>query len=231
MVREGLRAEIRDLIQSGCHIKLLGDSLTIGAGSSDDDRTGPLIYPPFYSQKGSRCWASLLRDHVARYGCTVENMGCSGTTSSDLMEHLDTLYHPEQDQLFFCMIGSNDKKVKGGPEQLRHNLTALCEKVLGDGNMLVLMTPNPATAANDAKPTRIYPQYKIVQTIRHVYKNYADRVFLIDHYLAMETECRLCGCTLEEFLQVGAGPENDGLHPGDRAYYFYFKHICICLGI
>ncbi len=231
MTQEALRAEIRAQIRSGCHIKLLGDSLTIGAGSSDDDRTGELIYPPFYGQKGARCWASLLREHTARFGCTVENFGCYGTTSDEMMTHLDTLYQPEQDEVVFCMIGSNDKKVANGMEHLRRNLTALCEKVLSDGNHLVLMTPNPATAANDAKPTRIYPQSKVAETIRCVAEKYADRVLLIDHYLAMEAECVLRGCTMEEFLQVGVGPDNDGLHPGDDGYYFYFEHICVCLGL
>lgn len=231
MAQEALRAEIRDLIRSGCHIKLLGDSLTIGVGSSDDDRTGVLIYPPFHRQKGQRCWASLLQKHVERYHCTVDNVGCYGAASNDLMDHLELLYHPEEDQLVFCMIGSNDKKIEGGMDQLKHNLSALCNKVLSDGNKLVLMTPNPATTANDAKPTRIYPQSKVVETIRNVAKDYADRVLLIDHNLTMEAECRLRGCTMEEFLQVGYGPDNDGLHPGDDAYYFYFEHICVYLGI
>lgn len=231
MAQEALRAEIRDLIRSGCHIKLLGDSLTIGTGSSDDDRSGSLIYPPFYRQKGKLCWASLFQEHVARYNCTVDNVGCYGTTSTELMDHLDQLYHPEEDPLVFCMIGSNDKKMDGGMELLKRNLSALCEKVLADSNKLVLMTPNPATATNDAKPTRIYPQSKVAETIRDVAKDYADRVLLIDHHLTMEAECRLRGCTLEEFLQVGVGPDNDGLHPGDNAYYFYFEHICVYLGI
>lgn len=231
MAQEALRAEIRDLIRSGCHIKLLGDSLTIGTGSSDDDQSGPLIYPPFYRQKGTRCWASLLQKHVARYNCTVDNMGCYGTTSTDLIEHLNQLYDPKKDQLVICMIGSNDRKMADGMVQLRHNLTALCEKVLADGNKLVLMTPNPATAANDAKPSRIYPQSKVVETIRAVAKDYADRVLLIDNYLTMEAECRLRGCAIEEFLQVGVGADNDGLHPGDDANYFYFEHICVYLGI
>lgn len=231
MAQETLRKEIRNLICSGCHIKLLGDSLTIGVGSSDDDRTGALIYPPFYRQKGQHCWASLLQKHVARYHCTVDNLGCCGATSKYIMAHLDQLYHPEEDQLVFCMIGSNDRKIQGGIEQLMLNLTALCEKVLSDGNHLVLMTPNPATAANDAKSTRCYPQSKVVETIRDVAKDFADRVLLIDHYLAMDAECRLRGCTLEEFLQVGVGPDNDGLHPGDDANYFYFEHLCVYLGI
>ncbi len=235
MHQEFLRKQIGLRIRSGCHLKLLGDSLTIGVGSSDDSRVGPLLCPstdlPYRQQTGRRCWASLLQTHLVRYGCTVENLGCSGITSADLLAHLDALYQPAPDTIVFCMIGSNDKKLSHGMEHLQRNLSALCARMQSDHTPLVLMTPNPATPANDAKPNRIYPQSAVVQTIRSVAEHYADQVLLIDHALAMEAECRLRGCSLEEFLQVGIGPDNDGLHPGDRGHYFYFEHICVTLGL
>lgn len=231
MKSDDLRSRIAALIRSGCTVKLLGDSLTIGSGSSDCELTGEMIYPPFRRQRGKRCWAALLTAHLARYGCRVDNVGCYGTTSDEMMEHLDTLYHPEKDRVIFCMIGSNDKKIPDGPEHLECNLRALCSKVLLDGNSLILMTPNPATAANDAKANRLYPQARIAQAIRRAAADYTGRVLLIDHFAAMTEDCRKQGLTMEAYLQVGAGPENDGLHPGDRAHRFYFTHICRSLGI
>lgn len=231
MEHGNLRQELTALIQGGCRIKLLGDSLTIGSGSSDSDLSGRVIYPSFRRQRGRRCWASLLESHVANYGCTVDNVGCYGTTSDEMMEHLDILYKPNEDQLVFCMIGTNDKKVVDGMPHLEANLRQVCTKVLEDGNHLILMTPNPATAANDAKPNRLYPQSSVAQVIRAVAKEFAGSVFLIDNFAAMEQECDRLGCTMEEFLEVGVGPENDGLHPGDRAYRFYFEHICRALHI
>ena len=231
MEHEDLRPRLTALIKSGCRIKLLGDSLTIGSGSSDSDLSGRVIYPPFRRQRGRRCWASLLEAHVAQYGCTVDNVGCYGTTSDEMMEHWDILYKPEEDRLVFCMIGTNDKKVTDGMAHLEANLRRVCDRVLGDGNQLILMTPNPATPANDAKPNRLFPQARVAQVIRTVAGDYAGRVLLIDHFAAMEKECQRLGCALEEFLEVGSGPENDGLHPGDRAYRFYFEHICRVLHI
>lgn len=220
-----LRSEFTALIKDGCTIKLLGDSLTIGSGSSDSDLTGAVIYHPFYRQKGRLCWASLLTEHLIQYGCTVDNMGCYGTTSDEMMEHWDVLYQPT-DTLVFCMIGANDKKVVQGMEHLERNLRTVCDRILSDGNHLILMTPNPATATNDAKANRLYPQAAVAQVIRRVWADYADRVLIIDNHAAMEAECVRRGITMDEFLQVGAGPENDGLHPGDEAYRFYFSHIC-----
>ena len=127
MEKSQLRHQITQRIRNGCNIKLLGDSLTAGSGSSDSDLSGRVIYPPFRRQRGKRCWASLLGAHLsARYGCSVDNVGCYGTTSGELMEHLDTLYQPATDRVVFCMIGANDKKLENGLEQLRSNLEARC---------------------------------------------------------------------------------------------------------
>ena len=226
-----LRDQITHLILSGCAIKLLGDSLTIGSGSSDSDLTGAVIYHPFYRQKGKLCWASLLTEHLAQFGCTLDNVGCYGTTSDEMVEHWQELYCPERDRLVFCMIGANDKKVAQGMDRLERNLRFVCDTVLGDGNALILMTPNPATKANDAKANRLYPQSAVAQVVRRVWEDYSDRVLLIDNHQAMEDHCAARGITMDEFLQVGVGPENDGLHPGDVAYRFYFEHICRELGI
>lgn len=226
MEQGNLRQTLTERIKAGCHIKLLGDSLTIGSGSSDSDLSGRAIYPPFLRQKGRRCWASLLEAHVGHYGCSVDNVGCYGTTSDEMMEHWDTLYHPQEDQVVFCMIGANDKKVVDGMSHLEQNLRQVCARVLADGNALILMTPNPATAANDAKANRRYPQAAVAQTIRKVAGEFEGKVLLIDNFKAMEEECVRLGCTMDAFLEVGSGPENDGLHPGDRAYRFYFEHIC-----
>ena len=113
------------------------------------------------------------------------------------------------------MIGANDKKLENGLEQLRSNLEALCAKVTGDGNSLVLMTPNPATAANDAKPNRFYTQAQVAEVIRQTAGQWESQVLFIDHFAAMMEDCRSRGLSLEDYLEVGAGPENDGLHPGE----------------
>lgn len=232
MEKAQLRHQIAQVIRGGCGVKLLGDSLTAGSGSSDCDLSGRVIYPPFRRQRGRRCWASLLGAHLsAQYGCSVDNVGCYGTTSGELLEHLDTLYRPGEDRVVFCMTGANDKKLEGGLDQLRSNLEALCARIPGDGNFLVLMTSNPATPANDAKPNRICTQAQVAEVIRRTAEEHEGQVLLIDHFAAMLEDCRARGLSLEDYLEVGAGPENDGLHPGDQVYRFYFETICSALGV
>ena len=232
MEKSKLRGEIARAIRGGCNVKLLGDSLTAGSGSSDSDLSGRVIYPPFRRQRGKRCWASLLSAHLSsQYGCSVDNVGCYGTTSGELLEHLDTLYQPITDRVVFCMIGSNDKKLEHGLELLQANLQTLCGKILSDGNLLVLMTPNPATAANDAKPNRFYTQAQVAEVIRRVARQLEGQALFVDHFAAMTEDCQRRGLPLEDYLEVGAGPENDGLHPGDQVYRFYFETICQALGL
>lgn len=232
MEKSKLRSEIAGAIRNGCNVKLLGDSLTAGSGSSDSDLSGRVIYHPFRRQRGKRCWASLLSAHLcAKYGCSVDNVGCYGTTSDELMEHLDTLYQPITDRVVFCMIGANDKKQENGLARLESNLRTLCAKILSDGNLLVLMTPNPATAANDAKPNRIYTQAQVAEVIRRVAQEFEGQLLFIDHFADMMADCQRRGLTLEDYLEVGVGPENDGLHPGDQVYRFYFETICQALGV
>lgn len=232
MLKSELRDGISRAIRGGCNVKLLGDSLTAGSGSSDSDLTGRVIYPPFRRQRGRRCWASLLRDRLAhQYGCSVDSVGCYGTTSSEMLEHLDMLYHPVTDRVVFCMIGTNNKKQPNGMEQLAKDLNVLCQTVIADGNWLVLMTPNPAAPVNDAKPNRCFHQAAVAQTIRSVAKQWEDHVFFIDHFACMTEDCQQQGLTMEDYLEMGSGPENDGAHPGDRVYRFYYETICRVLNI
>ena len=232
MQKNELRDAISGAIRRGCNVKLLGDRLTAGSGSSDSDLSGRVIYPPFRRQRGRRCWASLLRDHLAgKYSCSVDSVGCYGITSGEMMEHLDTLYHPATDRVVFCMIGANNKKQPDGMEQLAKDLDNLCQKVTADGNLLILMTPNPVTAANDAKENRFFPQSEVASVIRAAAQRWAAQVFFIDHFARMQADCQQQGRTMEEYLQVGAGPENDGQHPGDQVYRFYFESICQALNL
>lgn len=232
MLKSQLRDEISRTIRAGCNVKLLGDSLTAGSGSSDCDLSGRVIYPPFRRQRGQRCWASLLQSHLFRqYGCSVDSVGCYGTTSCEMLEHLDTLYSPATDRVVFCMIGTNNKKLPDGMEKLRQDLNALCQKVLSDDNWLVLMTPNPAAPANDAKSNRFFPQFAVADTIRSVAKQWEEQVFFIDHYTRMTEDCLQQNLSIEDYLEMGAGPENDGCHPGDRVYRFYYETICQSLNL
>ena len=54
----------RELLQSGIQVKIIGDSIAAGCGSSDDDRSGPVILTvggrDHKEQLGKKCWASLV---------------------------------------------------------------------------------------------------------------------------------------------------------------------------
>lgn len=58
----------RELLQSGIQVKIIGDSIAAGCGSSDDDRSGPVILTvggrDHKEQLGKKCWASLFGAYV-----------------------------------------------------------------------------------------------------------------------------------------------------------------------
>ena len=72
---------------------------------------------------------------------------------------------------------------------------------------------------------------EVAEVIRQTAGQWEGQVLFIDHFAAMMEDCRSRGLSLEDYLEVGAGPENDGLHPGDQVYRFYFETICQTLSI
>lgn len=79
---------MKSLLEKGVVVKLLGDSITAGAGTSDDNRTGEIITmidgEIFERQVGKKCWASLLASYMdTNYpNSALINSGLSGINSN-----------------------------------------------------------------------------------------------------------------------------------------------------
>ena len=90
-------------------IKLLGDSITHGHSGTGYAQNGENFVTSFRRNPDGYCWANLMRDFLAeQYGCQVINNGCSGTFTTFIIEHFDTLVDDEDD-LVICTIGTNDR--------------------------------------------------------------------------------------------------------------------------
>ena len=93
-----MRIEIRQLLQRGAHINIIGDSLAAGAGSSGSWKTDKVILcdgeENFMRRIAPNSWwgsfETYLKDKFP--GCTLENNGCGGASSGQLRNGVEQLF-------------------------------------------------------------------------------------------------------------------------------------------
>ena len=195
-------------------LKLLGDSITAGAGSSDFSPQGPAfvriggILHRRSAGKHSRA-ARVARAVEARIpGSSVCNNGCCNLFSHGLRTHLDTLSEPE-DTLTLLMIGTNNRRLPDGLRALYRDLSAVSERLALLGRHPVLLSPPPAAPEDEKKSSRFFHISDIAEVISHVAQE--QEIPLLDLYPLLK------GPALPSFF---AG--TDGLHPNDLGHSAIF---------
>lgn len=218
---------IKEMLERGAMIKLLGDSITAGGGSSDNNRSGETIITideiEFKRQLGQKCWASLLARYIENRfpQSQVINNGCSNITSTHLKEKLSNLYD-KTDDIIFIMIGANDRKQQDGMTALFDNLTDIVRYLKLDNKKIILMSPNPSTVKNQAYPNRLYSLADVNEVVKKVSKD--ENIKLISHYDYINDYLMNAGRTMED-LMIGKSEKLDGLHPSDEAHFLIYKNI------
>ena len=218
---------IKVALEKGAIIKLLGDSITAGGGSSDNDRSGEVFITiegiEFKRQLGQKCWASLLEKHIEKKfpRSRVINNGCSNITSTYLKDNLLNLYS-KTDDIMIIMVGANDRKQVNGMTALYNNLICIIRHLKCKNKAIVLMSPNSSTAKNQAYPNRLYTMYDVNNVIKRVAKE--EKVQFISHYDYINSYIIHSGRTIED-LMIGKSDKLDGLHPSDEAHYLIYKNI------
>jgi lysophospholipase L1-like esterase len=224
---------IKAILKKGASIKLIGDSITAGGGSSDNNRSGETFITidgiEFKRQLGQKCWASLLGKHIEKEfpNSHVINNGCSNITSTHLKENLLKLYN-DTDHIIIIMIGTNDRKQAEGMSALYNNLKYIVKYLKRANKVVILMSPNPSTAKNQAYPNRLYTMDNVNNVIKDVAEE--EKVKFISHYDFIYSYLMNSGRTIED-LMVGESEKLDGLHPSDQAHYLIFKNIIQSLSI
>lgn len=220
-------------LEKGAIIKLLGDSITAGGGSSDNNRAGEVIINingnEFRRQIGEKCWASLLKRHIEeKYPQSqVINNGCSDITSTHVKDHLLQLIN-DTDDIVIIMIGANDRKQVDGMKSLYNNLIFIVKYIREMEKTIVLMSSNPSTAANEARPNRLYTLKDVNEIIRRVSEE--EKLQFISNYDYINNYIAASGRTIEN-LMIGNSEKLDGLHPSDEVHYLIFKNIIQSLHI
>lgn len=223
----------KSAFEKGIRIKIIGDSIAAGTGSSMSYNTDELIFEDngirYYKKIAPNSWWGLLKQYLNENyaACTVDNMGCDGAFSYAILEHIDTLVS-EDDGMVLILVGVNDRKRKNGMEELWRNCNAIIDKLMKDGKTVILLTPNPSSYENEHYPNRLYHTSDVVEILREA----ADEngILLIDNYRYIGKYLKDNNLAIEDIIYED-GCMNDGLHPSDKVQKLMFQNVIETLGI
>ncbi|MDF2538050.1 MAG: hypothetical protein K0S76_1071 [Herbinix sp.] len=223
----------KDKLVEGIKIKVIGDSIAAGGGSSMSYRTEELIFEDdgtkYFKKVAPNSWWGLLEKYLRdNYNAsTIENKGCGGAFSSQINKHLDTLISSE-DNMVFILMGLNDRKLTNGMEELKINCECVIDKLVNKGKIVVILTPTPSVHSNEYYPNRIYHTDNVVSILRGVADN--REILLIDNYQFVMEYLKKNRLKIDNII-YGEGCGNDGLHPSDHVQKLIFQNLIQTLQI
>lgn len=223
----------KDILKKGIKIKIIGDSIAAGAGSSMSYKTEELIFEEdgtkFFRRVAPNSWWGLLEQYLRDnyITCTVENKGCGGAFSYQINKHLDTLISSD-DKLIFILMGLNDRKRTNGMEELKTNCECIVDHLINKGKMVILLTPTPSVQSNEYYPNRIHHTNEVVGILRDI----ADsrKILLVDNYKYIMEYLAKNQLVIDDII-YGEGCGNDGLHPSDHVQKLIFQNLIETLQI
>lgn len=223
----------KDMLAKGVKIKIIGDSIAAGAGSSMSYKTEELIFEDdevkFFRRMAPNSWWGLLEQYLQENyrRCTVENKGCGGAFSYQINEHLDKLISKD-DNLVFILMGLNDRKRTNGMEELKTNCESVIDQLISNEKMMILLTPTPSVHSNEHYPNRIYHTDEVVRILRDI----ADsrKILLVDNYKYIMEHLVKNQLVIDDVI-YGEGCPNDGLHPADYVQKLIFQNLVEVLQI
>ena len=220
-------AKAKELIQSGCKISLIGDSITAGVGSSDYNEDGETIADNWRVNTGKMCYANKLKDYLtSNYGCTVTNLGMKGIASYQILYYWEQLMAHEAD-LVICMIGTNDRTTSSDlsntPDLLYKNIETIYNRCK-ERDILVLFVVAPvALKSNENQSPINFNMNKVEEYETLFMRNY--KLPVLSFYEKTSEMFSVLGVT--DYSDYYA----DGLHPNDKLYNLMFIWMCNMLGI
>lgn len=217
----------KQLLERGIQVKIIGDSIAAGSGSSDDNRSGPVILniggKDFKEQLGRKCWASLFAAYVRGLypaSCVV-NRSCSRLDSQGLRENIRR-FIDEEDRLVLLMIGANDRKLQDGEERLERNVKYILDYIGQGGKEVLLMSYPPSAAGNENRPDRYFHMADVDRILEEAAESRG--IPFISHYQLLVQYYQEQQLSVEDVMLEGRG-QRDGLHPSDLVHHLIFEQI------
>lgn len=223
----------KDKLVEGIKIKVIGDSIAAGGGSSMSYRTEELIFEDdgtkYFKKVAPNSWWGLMEEYLQdNYNAsTIENKGCGGAFSYQINKHLDTLISSE-DNLVFVLMGLNDRKRTNGMEELKINCECVVDKLVNNGKMVVILTPTPSVHSNEYYPNRIYHTDDVVSILHDVADS--KNILIVDNYRFLIEYLTINNLKIDDII-YGEGCGNDGLHPSDYVQKLIFQNLIQTLHI
>lgn len=209
------------------HVKLLGDSITHGVGGTGFMQNGEPIVAGFSRNPDGYCWAKKFKDFAeSNFNCTVTNNGCTGTKIEFVIENFDTLVD-EEDNIIFCMIGTNNRHQykKDAPmrdrkemlDEFYGNILKLHEKFKATGKDFIMAVNIPASAANEKDGPDLW-RILHMNDLNDLYTMASIECGFpfISMYSLFIEDCKNRGIDFESLLC-------DGLHPSDEGYDVMYR--------
>ena len=216
-------------------IKLIGDSITHGVGGSGWEQIGSVIVEGWAESPNGYSWANLFRDYMKeKYGATVVNKACTGTSIDFVMKNFSALVESDDD-LIVCTIGTNNrhKYFRDGEKPEREAfLQTVYEKMVNMHAMFcqtdiptILVANIPASAQNE-EDGKDYWRILHMCDINEQYKRLADEkgATVLSLYDLMQEYCMENNVVLDTLL-------SDGLHPNDQGYRVMFELLVRAFGV
>ena len=225
------------------HIKLLGDSITHGVGSSDwngavvneqpvsYDFSVQLLGATWYVTRstGVKSWAAKFASYMGdKYGAVVVNNGVSMGDSQMIIDSWDNLVS-NTDDLIICMIGTNDR-TKYNDQQLIENFRVRMETIQHKADIMGI-----PILFMSIIPVSLYYETHGADGVEHTYTMHAEDVENVVH-LVSKSEDKGYVPMYTDFLDYAKYRDidftallADNLHPNDDGNTIMFdillKHI------
>lgn len=228
----GQRSEIIRKIRAGAKIKITGDSLSAGTGSSLCVKTDEIIFNDgenvFYRKTAPNSWGGLFAKYISeKYPCSrVVNKGCDGANTTQLLRNIDKIID-DDDDIVILLAGANDRKRPGGIRELYDNLIEFSEIMEKRGKLLVLASLNPSTESNEFYFNRIHHSEDI-ETVLTAAADEKNLLF-VDNYRYIQRYLIASGKRIDDII-CGEGCKNDGLHPSDFVQRLMYMNLMETLG-
>lgn len=206
-------------------VKLIGDSITHGMGSSDFAQStaeSDFLFNagtfPQYRNYGVKCWGGMLKEYLeSKFDCTVTNNGASGATIQQLVDNWDAIVSADDD-VIICMIGTNDRN--NTLTTIYQSVVALYEKAQANNQRIIFMSAPPTSVENEEQFNACH-----MEDIDNLY-NYVNNTFNVGYISVYKTflnYCREHSITVDSLLA-------DGIHPNDTGYQLMFEIVLEALG-
>lgn len=229
-------------------IKLLGDSITQGSGSTgyvewndgtntyrgngpdypnkwegyvDGDYLGHSGTLYWYESTSGAGWGQLIKAYYEdKFNVSVKDYGMGGAKVSDILSRLSTLVSPDDD-IITLMIGTNDRRAESLSE-FCSTLDNLISRLLSMEKEVILISPSPLSVSAEANSTYFHAE-DINNALSYMAYKYSLKFISVFDELLKYAEYR--DINVDTFLN------SDGVHPNDTGYAQMFKIISRGLGI